>query len=363
MLSQEGLPKEAVFLSDPKRLGRSVLQWYQRHKKSYPWRLSDPDPYKTWVSEIMLQQTVIKAVLPKYRDFLEKFPHVDALATASEDDIRPVVAGLGYYRRFRLLHRAAQELSRQKQGAKVVWPETAQDWQSLPGVGHYTAAAVSSICFNYPVAVIDGNVERVICRLLDIQHPPNLPKLKPLYREATQKMLVKADSGGFNQGMMELGQTVCMKHEAKCGECPIQRGCLAFERGTQKLAPAPKTQKPKVEVALKIAIPRKGQTIGMVERPAKAKFLKGILGFPTFIEARGRYRQDGGTLAIGQNPSLGTFRHAITHHKITVNVIDVSHDEMAMPLVWLPPHKVKQQLSTSLDLKCWDFYTSSSEQS
>ena len=154
---------------------KRLVSWYQENKRDLPWRLrwrKNQDPYEVWVSEIMLQQTVIKAVIPAYERFLKCFPDVHSLANANEDDVRLASRGLGYYRRFKLMHQGAKYLSL---NPEKLWPQTFAQWKEISGIGDYTAAAISSICFDDCSPVVDGNVERVFCRLFDIRLEPNLP--------------------------------------------------------------------------------------------------------------------------------------------------------------------------------------------
>lgn len=195
---------------------RALLRWYDRHRRDLPWRKTR-DPYRIWISEIMLQQTRVAAVLDHYRFFLERFPNVEALAAASEDDVLAAWSGLGYYRRARMLHQCAKELVRNHASQ---FPQSAEALQQLPGIGRYTAAAIASIAFAEPVAVVDGNVERVLQRLtgVDLTTPQ-------LWRQA-QSLLAKSRPGDSNQSMMELGATICLPREPKCADCPVRKWCV-----------------------------------------------------------------------------------------------------------------------------------------
>ena len=212
-------PKEAPttsFKTSAQVIGKRLLKWYLTHRESHPWRYESPpaDPYRVWLSEIMLQQTTIKAVTPAYIRFLELFPNIQDLSAADEASVRRACAGLGYYRRFSLFHKAAKQLTENQDTVK--WPNSYEKWLELPGVGSYTAAAVSSIVLNAPRAVVDGNVERVLSRLLDIRLPPNLPILKPFFQEKAQSMLITSSAGDFNQALMELGQKQCSVSSPDC---------------------------------------------------------------------------------------------------------------------------------------------------
>lgn len=207
-------PKEPAWTRD---FRRQILTWYRAHGRSLPWRATS-DPYRIWVSEIMLQQTRVAAVLQHYREFLKRFPTVRSLAASEEADVLAAWSGLGYYRRARMLHRAARQLAA-SHAARI--PRTAAELRRLPGVGRYTSNAIASIAFGEPAAVVDGNVERVLARILG----------RKVAREklwsAAQNLLDPAAPGDFNQAMMELGATVCVPGMPLCRGCPVKRYCAS----------------------------------------------------------------------------------------------------------------------------------------
>ncbi|NDE14462.1 A/G-specific adenine glycosylase [bacterium] len=347
-----------------------LLAWYDHNKRSLPWRVDQAtsrDPWRTWVSEVMLQQTLIPVVIPAFNRFIAKFPDVFALARATEDDLRPVVKGLGYYRRFGMLHRAARIIAEISSDGNPIWPRTQEGWKALPGIGEYTSAAISSIAFDVPVPVIDGNVERVLCRLEDIRQPPNLPELKPVYRELATRMMAnpaaRARPGDFNQAMMELGQRVCTPSNPDCGQCPLSRQCKARKARTQHLAPAPKIRPHYEDVRLRLIVGIRVQQPGnhqvaLFRRDEKQKFLKGTRGFWYGFED-----PEGPPLS---SSFVGSFKHSITKHKITadVHLMEVPPAKMAgttCPLAtvtkqipdWIPAGDVENELISSLDSKAW----------
>jgi A/G-specific adenine glycosylase len=197
------------------RLRSSLLLWYDQNRRDLPWRKTR-DPYRIWVSEIMLQQTRVSAVVPRYERFIGKFPSVERLAAANAAAILAEWSGLGYYHRARNLHAAAKLIAYGRDGN---YPRAAEDWHQLPGIGRYTAAAISSIAFDQPVAVVDGNVKRVLGRLLG----PIDRKREPW--SAAQELVDPGRPGDFNQAMMELGATVCLPRAPQCSTCPIRRFC------------------------------------------------------------------------------------------------------------------------------------------
>ena len=198
---------------DRRRWRQRLLAWYDRNGRDLPWR-RDRDPYRVWLSEIMLQQTRVAAVLEHYRLFLRRFPTVKKLALARESSVLAAWSGLGYYRRARMLHAAAKEIVGKYEGK---FPDTVIGLRSLPGIGRYTAAAIASIVFSLPAAVVDGNVERVLGRAFDA----GLREKDP-WGLATE-LLCRNRPGDFNQAMMELGATVCLPHQPRCSICPIFR--------------------------------------------------------------------------------------------------------------------------------------------
>ncbi|MGB9203051.1 MAG: A/G-specific adenine glycosylase, partial [Terriglobales bacterium] len=195
---------------------RALLGWYDQHRRELPWRKTR-DPYRIWLSEIMLQQTRVAAVVDHYRIFLQRFPDIQALAAATEDAVLATWSGLGYYRRARMLYQCAKELVR-KHGGR--FPQTAEALQTLPGIGRYTAAAIASIAFAEPVAVVDGNVERVLQRLTGIK------LTTPQTWQRAQALLASSRAGDFNQAMMELGATVCVPRQPRCPTCPVRKWCV-----------------------------------------------------------------------------------------------------------------------------------------
>ena len=208
----------AASFDDPtslKRFRRRLLAWYSVNKRLLPWR-ANRDPYRVWVSEIMLQQTRVAAVLDHYKAFLQQFPDVRSLANVDESEVLAAWSGLGYYRRARMMHRAAKGLANERHSE---FPRSAAELRQLPGIGRYTANAIASISFDEPVAVVDGNVERVLNRIVGKQLSP------AEVWDFAQRVLDAEHPGDFNQAMMELGATVCVPGVPVCGKCPVKRAC------------------------------------------------------------------------------------------------------------------------------------------
>ncbi|HTZ73985.1 MAG TPA: A/G-specific adenine glycosylase [Candidatus Aquilonibacter sp.] len=233
-------------------LQRSLLKWFNRHRRALPWRASR-DPYRIWVAEIMLQQTRIAAVVPYYDRFLESFPTVESLAAARVDEVLRLWSGLGYYSRARNLHRAAQQIVARHAGK---FPRTLDAALELPGIGHYTAAAVLSIACDVPLAVLDGNVARVLARLGAIRGDLREPRRWRGLAETAQQLLPPHAAGDWNQGLMELGETVCTPRNPICCECPVAKFCRARTLRLTDRIPAPRRKRAPVKVRIAAAILR-----------------------------------------------------------------------------------------------------------
>lgn len=223
---------------------QALLAWYDRHRRRLPWRAlagQVPDPYRVWLSEIMLQQTTVKTVGPYFEAFLARWPTVDAMARSDEEDILKAWAGLGYYSRARNLHACARLVSGKLGGR---FPDTVEGLRQLPGVGAYTAAAVAAIAFNRRAAVVDGNVERVVTRLEALETP--LPQAKPAIAAIVDGLTPSDRPGDFAQAMMDLGAMICTPKRPACGVCPYAPFCSARREGTQENFPrkAPKAKRP-----------------------------------------------------------------------------------------------------------------------
>jgi A/G-specific adenine glycosylase len=270
-----------------------LLDWYERSRRDLPWR-ENRDSYRVWLSEIMLQQTRVAAVVDYYGKFLLRFPTVKKLASARESSVLAAWSGLGYYRRARMLHAAAKEIVK-KYGGK--FPQRAEELRALPGIGRYTAAAIASIAFDEPIAVVDGNVERVIQRVVGERLPD-----KELLQTA-QELLSPGRPGDFNQAMMELGATVCLPRGPMCLACPVHRMCAT--RGELKRTAKGTRQKKEIHFALDCH----DDTVFLVERPMEASLMPGMWELPQIA---------------GQNVTAEawlTLRHSITVTDYLVRVI------------------------------------------
>ena len=323
-----------------------ILKWYQTNKRSLPWR-KDKDPYAVWISEIMLQQTRIEAVIDYYDRFMKRLPTIKDLSEISEDELLKLWEGLGYYSRARNLRKAAIQIVNQFHG---VFPNTYQDTLSLPGIGEYTAGAITSICFQLKEVAIDGNVMRVYCRVMDLDLDVTDLKVKKEIGEEIRKILPK-ESGDFNQGLMELGETICIPGGMpKCDICPLKEKCLAHLRNREMLIPK-KTKKGKV--------PEEEYTLFLIKyhnlfalRKREAGLLKNMWEFPN-QEGFLTYEEVKEIIPHITSIQLGiTNTHVFTHKKWFMNsyVIEVSkkdtlyswytideiEKELALPTAFMP---------------------------
>lgn len=210
-----------------------LIAWYKANHRHFPWR-QDQDPYHIWISEIMLQQTTTEAVIPYYQRFIERFPDVYALARASEEEVYKVWQGLGYYRRAKYLHESAIMIVKHYHGQ---FPEKYEDIRSLKGIGDYTAGAISSIAFDRQVPAVDGNVLRIISRVYLIKDNIALGKTQKQITEIVRNLLQGKDASSFNQGLMDLGATICRPLHPRCLQCPIVKECQAFKMKQQDVLP------------------------------------------------------------------------------------------------------------------------------
>jgi len=244
---------------------RKLLRWYSQNKRDLPWRKTR-DPYRIWISEIMLQQTRVAAVVEHYQEFLRRFPTVRKLAAAREASVLAAWSGLGYYRRARNLHVAAKRIVHQHAG---ILPTGANKWRELPGIGRYTAAAIASIAFAEPVAVLDGNVERVVHRIAGTL------QTKTEAWSSAQRLLDPGSPGDFNQAMMELGATVCLPRDPHCPLCPIRKFCR-----TQGIGSLRSTKPALQKHAIAYALDTRAGSVRMVRRSLRVGLMPGMWELP-----------------------------------------------------------------------------------
>ena len=255
---------------------KPLLGWFRRHQRAMPWR-GHPDPYAVWISEMMLQQTQVAAVMPYFERFMARFPSVQALAVAELSNVLRLWEGLGYYARARHLHAAAGIIVRDHCGQL---PASAAALQELPGFGPYSAAAVASICFNEPVPVLDGNVIRVLARFLRLRGDVRRLEFRRKMLDYLGAHIPKKNPGDFNQAMMELGALVCRPRRPQCGQCPLAAVCLAFRAGEAEQLPEKQVRK-KIPVVERAAVWTCRQTRVLAVRRDASAMLGGLWELPS----------------------------------------------------------------------------------
>ncbi len=291
-------------MRNARRPARLLLEWYATAKRDLPWRRTH-DPWRVLVSEVMLQQTRVAAVLPYYERFLARFPTPQSLAEAPEEELLALWAGLGYYARARHLKRASEALA-----ALGRYPETAAEWRRLPGIGDYTAAAVASICFHEPCAVLDGNVARVMARYAAEEGDVDSPAVRLRLKELAQSLLDPQRPGDFNQALMELGATLCLPRQPKCLLCPWRELCQAHARGLAGEIPVRGRRREPVREKLRLAVITHNGSLLLKRRADSAARLAGFWELPALEEVP----------AAKPLKRMGSFRHSITRHDYTVEV-------------------------------------------
>jgi A/G-specific adenine glycosylase len=253
-----------------------LISWFEAEQRILPWR-QDQDPYKVWVSEIMLQQTRVDTVIPYFNNFIKKFPTVADLAYAPEDEVLKAWEGLGYYSRARNLQAAVREVHEQY-GGKV--PNTPEEISTLKGVGPYTTGAILSIAYGVPQPAVDGNVMRVLSRILSIWDDIAKPKTRKIFEDAVHELISKENPSFFNQGLMELGAMVCTPTSPSCLLCPVQAHCRAFEQGVQRELPVKSKKKPPRAIQLAAAVITDDQGNFLIHKRPNKGLLANLWEFP-----------------------------------------------------------------------------------
>ena len=300
-----------------------LLEWFSLNARDLPWR-STQDAYAILVSEVMLQQTQVDTVVPAYRGWMERFPDLETLAAASQEEVLKAWEGLGYYARALNLQRSAR-LVIEHHGGRV--PREDEELLALPGIGRYTAGAVQSIAFGLPRVAVDGNVERVLCRFLDIDSPARDRRNQVLFGRVIREMMEENPPGDVSQALMELGALVCLPRKPRCAVCPFEEACLARSRGTVPERPVPRPRKATQAIQAAVAILTDGERIFLQKRPPEG-LMANLWEFP------------GGKLEEGETPrsalrrelfeelgikvrgekKVGTIRHAYTSFSVTLHV-------------------------------------------
>jgi len=335
MISRSTMAKQGLH----RDLAAELLDWYDLHARDLPWRAKpghQADPYRVWLSEIMLQQTTVAAVKAYFAKFLNLWPTVHSLAAASLDDVLRAWAGLGYYARARNLHACAKLVARDLDGR---FPETEEALRSLPGIGPYTAAAIAAIAFDRPYAAVDGNVERVISRLYAIETP--LPDSKPLLRKHARALVPRKRAGDFAQAMMDLGATICTPKSPACLYCPWAEHCAGRLSGIAGTLPRRKA---------KTATPTRYGTAFWIERGDGAVLLRrrpdrGLLGGMMEVPSTDwtgslpRNAQAKAPIRASWRKLSGKVEHTFTHFHLELSVLkaqSITAGDLCQPYRWVP---------------------------
>jgi len=302
-----------------------MLAWYDANRRDLPWRNSR-DPYAIWLSEVMLQQTTVRTVEPRWRRFLERWPTLADLAAAPLDDVLHEWTGLGYYARARNLHRAAVAVAADFGGRM---PARYELLLALPGMGPYTAAAVASIAFGEAVAVVDANVERVLARLLAIEDDIKAARARAALRGAAGELLSDLRPGDFNQAMMELGATICLPRVPRCGECPVAELCRARAAGMETAYPRMAPKAPMEDAREAAIVLTRGEKILLLRRPAGASF-GGMWEVPRVRCVQGESSEEAALRAVAELTGLAApadpprlilrLRHTVMRSRIELRV-------------------------------------------
>jgi A/G-specific adenine glycosylase len=320
------LENRALFRQAPavKTIQKQLLEWYRANRRDLPWRRSK-DPYAIMLSEIMLQQTTVRVVIPYFEKFLKEFPTVKDLAAAPEDRVMALWSGLGYYSRARNLLNAAKVIA--ELGA---FPGTYEELIKLPGIGPYTAAAIASIAFDQEIAAVDGNVIRVVSRLFDVSHDVGSREGKAAIAELATRLVSGQPGAEHNQAMMELGATVCVAANPVCLLCPLMKNCHARRNQTVLARPVKKKNRRQEPWLWEMYLVRKGGKIALVRENNGTPWLKNTWVLP------GRARR-----LKGDKVPRSDFKHSITHHKIFVKIHEKSeYDLQGLDCRWINPRQL-----------------------
>ena len=299
-----------------------ILDWYACHGRDLPWR-GHPDPYAVWVSEIMLQQTRVEAVIPYFERWMERFPNVRALAAASEQEVLSLWEGLGYYSRARNLYKAARIVV-DNYGGEL--PQDLTALRKLPGIGRYTAGAIASMAFGLDAATMDGNLRRVFARVFDVAEPADAPAGERILWALVERHLPKGLAGDYNQALMDLGATLCLPRNPACLLCPLRELCRVRVLGIQEQRPVLKLKTAVPHYIVTVAVLRRDGKILLAKRPSKG-LLGGMWEFPGGKVERGEsleacltreIREElGAEVRVGE--AFGIYQHAYTHFRITLH--------------------------------------------
>ncbi|UVO27388.1 A/G-specific adenine glycosylase [Bradyrhizobium arachidis] len=365
MPSRTAIKKEVSTATTAAARPLALLQWYDRHRRRLPWRAAageTPDPYRVWLSEIMLQQTTVKAVGPYFEKFVARWPDVSALGRASQDDVLRMWAGLGYYSRARNLHACAVAVAREHGG---IFPDTEEGLRALPGIGPYTAAAIAAIAFDRRTMPVDGNIERVVSRLFAVEE--ELPQSKPLIQQLAATLLADTRAGDSAQALMDLGSSICTPKKPACSLCPLNEDCAARALGTQEAFPRKAPKKSGTLRRGAAFVVTRGDELLVRSRPEK-----GLLGGMTEVPGSDWLAGQDDEAAKEQAPDIkgiarwqrrvGVVTHVFTHFplELVVYTAKVEHRTRAPEgMRWVPiatladealPNVMRKVIAHALDI-------------
>jgi A/G-specific adenine glycosylase len=308
---------------------RRLLAWFDRNRRDLPWR-RDRDPYRIWVSEVMLQQTTVAMATPRFERFLKRFPTLAGLAAASEHDVLREWEGLGYYRRARHLHAAARVMLSEHAGRL---PDDLEVWKRLPGVGRYILGAVLSQAFDRRLPIVEANSQRLLCRVFGHRGDPKTSENRKWLWEKAAEILPKRRVGDFNQALMELGALVCTPSAPRCGECPLSERCVAFQNNLQEVIPERASRRAVVAVREAAVVVRRRGRVLLVRRPERGRwsnmweFPHGVVGArENAADAVRRQLREMTGIRARMGPEIATLRHTVMHYRITLTCFNADYE-------------------------------------
>lgn len=305
-----------------------ILRWFKQYgRHNLPWQ-QNRSPYRVWVSEIMLQQTQVTTVIPYFERFIKRFPTVDSLAKASQDEVLQLWTGLGYYARGRNLHKCAQVVVDQYQSH---FPSSVEELEALPGIGRSTAGAIISLALNKPATILDGNVKRVLARYHAIPGWPGQKRVADQLWKVAEALTPNEHSSDYTQGMMDLGATVCTRSKPLCEKCPVHKNCQAYKEGTQNQYPG---KKPKKTLAIKttqfLIIQNKQGSILLEQRPPVGIW-GGLWSFPEYaIDDNPLEYCNKNIGSVVRKRSLTPFRHTFSHYHLDIHPLYIQINKVKL---------------------------------
>jgi A/G-specific adenine glycosylase len=336
----------------------ALLKWYRENARDLPWRRSS-DPYAIWVSEIMLQQTRVETVIPYFQRWMERFPTLEDVADAEEDQVLGLWEGLGYYSRARNLHRATRMVREEYSG---MLPKDPEALRNLPGIGRYTAAALSSIAFGKDAAALDGNIRRVLTRYFDISSPLGTAETERVLWNLVEENLPPGQAGSYNQALMELGALICTPASPSCSRCPLASACLAKRAGIQEERPVRAKKDPLPHLQVTAAVFRENRRVLLAKRPPEG-LLGGMWEFPggkqepdeSLPDALIREIWEEFQVEISVEEKIGVYHHAYTHYKVTLHAFSCTLPSRELQLTyhtaaeWVPLQALQDYPMGKLD--------------